>query len=237
MAVVINNTRIGNSFVLELGGLSLGKAGQFYMIKAPDKSMILPRPISVFDADEKKNTITLFIDIVGGGTRLLSEAKAGDALQVTGPLGNGFPLTPSDAVLIGGACGAAPLYLLAKKLRELDPSKKIAIYLGFSRECASLDFFREIFSAFGQVQTDVGGFITDRADFGKKAVYYVCGPTPMLAAAAAKTKIAGAEAYLSLENRMACGVGACYACTCTTTDGNKRVCKDGPVFSAGEVVF
>lgn len=237
MAVVVGNRQIGNSFILELSGLPAGKAGQFYMVKVPDGSKLLPRPISIFDIDEKKNTVSLFIDIVGSGTKRLSVLKAGDDLQVTGPLGNGFPLEKGEASLIGGACGAAPLYLLAKKLRELEPLRKITLYLGFSVQCASLEFFKKIFSSLGQVQTDVGGYITDKVDFSKKAIYYVCGPTPMLRAAAEKAKNANAKAYLSLENRMACGVGACYACSCATILGNKRVCKDGPVFSAGEVIF
>lgn len=237
MAVVVSNKAIGNSFILQLSGLPVGKPGQFYMVKVPDGSKLLPRPISIFDIDENKNTLSLFIDIVGEGTKQLSRAKVGDVLQVTGPLGNGFPLTNGGAALIGGACGAAPLYLLAKKLLAQNPSQKITAYLGFSRQCASLDFFREIFSPLGQVQVDVGGFITDKVDFRQKVVHYVCGPTPMLAAAAAKAKTANAEVYLSLESRMACGVGACYACSCATTAGNKRVCNDGPVFAANEVVF
>lgn len=237
MAVIVGNKQIGNSFILELGGLPAGKAGQFYMVKVPDESKILPRPISIFDINEKKDTISLFIDIAGSGTKQLSVLKEGDNLQVTGPLGNGFPLEEGEAALIGGACGAAPLYFLAKKLRELDPLREIEIYLGFSKQCPSLDFFKEIFSSLGQVQTDVGGFITDKVDFSKNGVYYACGPTPMLRAAAEKSKAANAKTYLSLENRMACGVGACYACSCATIKGNKRVCKDGPVFSAREVIF
>lgn len=239
MAIVTRNTPIGKgSFVLELTGLTPGRAGQFYMVRIPgDNSKILPRPISIFDTDAKKNTVMLYVDIAGKGTAILSEAKAGDELAVTGPFGNGFALHDGDVSLVGGSCGAAPLSLLAKTLLRQNKNRAVTTYLGFSSQCSSLEFFKEIFSSYGAVVVDVGGYITDKVDFSKKDVFYICGPTPMMKAAARKSVEYGAKTYVSLEKRMACGVGACFACSCQTTLGNKRVCRDGPVFPAEEVLF
>ena len=158
----------------------------------------------------------------------------GDEIEVTGPFGNGFPLEDADIVLIGGGVGVAPLYYLAKAHRAAYPDRKITVHLGF-REKAMLT--EEYSAVCDELILNIGGFVTDDVDYTMDATYYACGPTPMMNAAAVKAREANAKLYVSLENRMACGAGACLCCTCKTKSGNKRACKDGPVFPAEEVFY
>jgi len=235
MAVIVNKTTLGEtSLILEIGGIALGKAGQFYMLRAGKTYPLLSRPISVFDVDETAKTISFFIEIVGEGTEIFSKMKKNAEIEVFGPYGNGFAICDSDSVLIGGSCGTAPLYYLAKTLKKTYPNRNITTYIGYSRDCESLGFFKKIFKSYGQIITDVGGYITNKVDFNG-GVIYACGPMPMMKAVKTAAEKHSAKAYVSLENRMACGVGACLGCTVETVNGNKRVCKDGPVFDASEV--
>ena len=128
--------------------------------------------------------------------------------------------------------GTAPLYLLIKALRIADPSRRIETHLGFREEA----YLKEEFAAISdKVQVNIGGYVTADVDFTRPATYYACGPTPMLKAAMQAAEAANAQLYVSLEKHMACGVGACLGCTCKTTKGQKRICKEGPVFPYLEV--
>lgn len=231
MALILEQRRIGDSlFSLTLSGVERGEAGQFLLLHPPaDSDPFLPRPISLFDSDD--DTTTLVYRVVGRGTSLISHMEAGSELRVTGPRGHGFPLLSGDAALIGGGLGIAPLHLLAKRLRALDPARRIVAYLGYSDR---LFLTSELSSVCDAVITDIGGYITDRVPLNA-GVYYACGPEPMLRAAA--KKLTGAPLYVSLERRMGCGVGACFACSVMTKSGSRRVCADGPVFEAGEVYY
>lgn len=233
MALITENTRIAEGiYRMTLCGVPQGRAGQFVEVYLPDGAMLLPRPISIFDADAEKTR--LVYRTVGRGTALLAGMKAGDALRVSGPLGNGFPIAAGAAAVIGGGLGVAPLHLLVKTLRQSDPARRIDVFLGYSAEV----FLGEEFEALADALVcDVGGFITDRADFAADAVFYACGPAPMLGAAAQKAKEHGRTLYVSLEKRMACGVGACLGCSVETLHGMRRVCSDGPVFDAAEVYY
>ncbi len=214
------------------GGPALvrGAAGRFVQVHMPDGSMPLPRPISLFDAD--CDGIELAYRIVGRGTALMSRMRAGDSVRVTGALGNGFPLVRENVVLIGGGLGVAPLHLLARSLRRYSPNSKITVALGFG-EC---DFLLDTYKEFADdIIVDIGGFITDRVDFDRDAVYYACGPAPMMRAAAVCAHKYNKRLFVSFESRMACGVGACYSCSIKTRLGNRRVCKDGPVFEAWDI--
>lgn len=231
MALILENRLLlPTIFELTLGGLAPGRAGQFLQLHLPDASMLLPRPVSLFDADAGKGETRLVYRVVGRGTRLLSTLRGGE-LRVTGPLGNGFPLLPGDATLIGGGLGIAPLRLLCKALRQAEPARRIRVYLGYSDRVFLADAFVEA----DEVITDVGGYITNRVPFSEGVTHYACGPEPMMRAAAKKARALARPLYVSLERRMACGVGACYACSVATRQGNKRVCKDGPVFLSEDV--
>ena len=174
--------------------------GQFYMLRAWGGYPLLSRPISVFDADAE--TVSFLYKVVGKGTETFAALKPGDEITLDGPHGNGFPEAKGRIALVGGGVGIAPLYLTAKKLRELDSDTIVDIYDPLKYDCIM-----------------------------------ACGPEIMMKVLYKKCKSLGVQApvYVSMENRMACGIGACLVCTCKTTAGNKRACKDGPVMLGSEV--
>ena len=232
MAVILENTRVAKDvFLMRLGGAPKAAAGQFVMLRIKNVlDPFLGRPISIFDSNGEE--ASFLYQTAGRGTTLLSAMQAGQEIDLQGPYGNGFSLLPGNAVLIGGGIGCAPMHLLAKALREKEPKRSIEVYLGFREEA----YMESAFAAYAdKVHTNIGGFVTRDVDFTRGATYYACGPTPMLRAAMEAAKAAGARLFVSLEKRMACGVGACLGCTCKTELGNKRVCKDGPVFDYREV--
>ncbi|MDD4291673.1 MAG: dihydroorotate dehydrogenase electron transfer subunit [Clostridia bacterium] len=215
-------------FILSAEGAELPKqAGQFYMLKASDFSEpFLPRPISVFDV--RDGCVDFLIEVVGKGTQALMSLKAGDELEMFGALGNGFPDEKRDAVLIGGGTGCAPLLYLAKTL-----GKRKTIYLGFNQRDAVSDYLLERFDGIcDKVVVIYGGFVTEDVIYSEDAVYYACGREAMMKVLKQKADDFGTKMYLSYGNRMACGVGACVCCVVKTVDGNKRACKEGPVFDS-----
>ncbi len=234
MAVVMRNQEISpDIFHLVVGGISGGKCGQFYMLKPNDTlDPLLGRPISILDCDDEHNTTSFLYQVVGKGTDLLSRLRTGDYLAVTGPFGNGFPALDADVTLIGGGIGIAPLYYYAREQKRLFPNRKLNIHLGFREESYFTEEFQELADEFS---VNIGGFVTDDVNFDRQAIYVTCGPGPMMQAVAKLCREHGKELYVSMEARMACGVGACLACTCKTAKGNKRVCKDGPVFKGEEI--
>ncbi|OUQ15336.1 dihydroorotate dehydrogenase electron transfer subunit [Lachnoclostridium sp. An14] len=219
------------------------KAGQFVSVYTKDSSRLLPRPISLCGIDKEKGELRLVYRVAGAGTEEFSRYEAGEKVQVMGPLGNGFPLKEKKAILIGGGIGIPPMLGLMKAL----DCERTAV-LGYRD---SQLFLKDEFEAFGPVSvaTEDGsagtkGNVLDaiRANGVEGAVIYACGPTPMLRAIKAYAAENGIECYISLEERMACGIGACLACVCQSKEvdhhsnvHNKRICKDGPVFAAEEV--
>lgn len=220
------------------------KAGQFVSVYSHDGSKLLPRPISLCEIDKEKGTIRLVYRVVGGGTKEFSILKEGDSIDVMGPLGNGFTLKNRNALLIGGGIGIPPMLELAK---ELDCEKNIV--LGYRDETFLLEDLEprgEVYIASEDGKTGVKGNVLDaiREYEIKGDVIYACGPAPMLRAIKEYALANNMEAQISLEEKMACGIGACLACVCKSKeiDGhshvhNKRICKDGPVFDAREVEF
>lgn len=218
------------------------KPGQFISVYTKDASKLLPRPISLCEIDRAEGRLRIVYRVVGAGTGEFSAYQAGDDIEVMGPLGNGFTLKDKKAFLIGGGIGIPPMLELAKKL---DCEKQMV--LGY-RDVLFLD---KEFEAYGSVYVATedgsagtkGNVIDAIRENGLTAdVIYACGPTPMLRALKAYAQENGIECWLSLEEKMACGIGACLACVCQSreVDGhshvhNKRICKDGPVFSAQEV--
>lgn len=231
------------SLVLQAPDIAgVAKAGQFVSLYSKDGANLLPRPISLCEIDQGEGTIRLVYRVVGKGTKEFSGLIEGDTLEVMGPLGNGFTLKDKKAILIGGGIGIPPMLELAK---ELNCEKSIV--LGFRDETfllEDLESYGDIYIASEDGRTGVKGNVLDA--IGEYAIggdiIYACGPTPMLRAIREYAFAHHMEAQLSLEEKMACGIGACLACVCKSAevDGhshvhNKRVCKDGPVFDAGEV--
>lgn len=218
------------------------RAGQFVSLYSRDGSKLLPRPISLCEVEQEKGLIRLVYRIAGFGTREFSKLQAEDTIEVMGPLGNGFDKKDKKAVLIGGGIGIPPMLELAKEL-----SCEKSIVVGFRDETFLLEDLKKygsVYAASEDGKTGVQGTVLDAIrEYGIEGdVIYACGPTPMLRAVKEYALTNDIEAQLSLEEKMACGIGACLACVCKSTevDGhshvhNKRICKDGPVFDAREV--
>lgn len=233
MAKILENQRITDDFYLmKVEEENNAEMGQFYMLRAWDKYPVLSRPISVFDSDGK--TVSFLYKIVGQGTEIFKGLKSGDEIKVDGPHGNGFPDATGKVALVGGGVGVAPLYLTAKRLKAANPDTVVDMYLGFSGEPMLVDRYEAVADS---VTVNVGGFVTDDIDPTKYDVIMTCGPEIMMKVLYKKCVSVGATAplYVSMENRMACGIGACLVCTCKTNGGNKRACKDGPVMLGSEV--
>lgn len=223
------------------------RCGQFVAVYPKDKSTLLPRPVSICETDREEGTLRLVYRVAGKGTAEFSGLKAGDSVDILGILGNGFPVEKAGkemtAVLLGGGIGVPPILQLAK---ELDCEKKIVVGYRDS-QC----FLKEDFAQNGEVcvATEDGsigtkGNVMDaiRENGLRADIIYACGPMPMLRAVRKYAQEHRIPAYISLEERMACGVGACLGCVCRTTAvdhhshvNNARICTDGPVFEAGEV--
>lgn len=224
------------------------RPGQFISMYTNDGSKLLPRPISICEIDTETSKLRVVYRVTAEktGTDQFSKMKAGDTLPIIGPLGNGFPLEAGKgkrAFLIGGGIGVPPILELAK---QLDCEKQII--MGY-RDADT--FLKEQFEENGTVYTSTedgsvgtkGNVMDAIRENGLEAdIIYACGPTPMLRAIKQYAEEQGIECYISLEERMACGIGACLACVCQSKEkdhhsnvNNKRICKDGPVFLSTEV--
>lgn len=219
------------------------KPGQFISVYSNDGSRLLPRPISICRVAD--NELRIVYRVAGKGTDEFSKMTAGQTLNIQGPLGNGYDLSTGahkKAILFGGGIGIPPMLQLAA---QLDGEKEIV--LGYRDEL----FLNQEFEQFGHVtiatedgSTGTKGNVLDavREHAITGDVIYACGPTPMLRAIREYALEHNIEAYISLEEKMACGIGACLACVCKSTEKdahsqvhNKRVCKEGPVFNVKEV--
>jgi dihydroorotate dehydrogenase electron transfer subunit len=214
------------------------KPGQFVNVYLNDSSRLLPRPLAV--CDWEKPFLTLAYMVVGEGTRLLSGCAAGERLRVSTALGNGYRLDAAKSyILVGGSLGAAPLLYAAKALKN--NNAEVSAVLGFSDETV----LASEFPCPTHIATDDGsaGFhgnaveLLRQTKLPKGAELLACGPKPMLKALAAFAEERGLALQVSLDERMGCGYGACVGCVCETKSGHKKVCEDGPVFDASEVVL
>lgn len=223
----------------------ISRPGQFISVYSRDGSRLLPRPISICEVREDNRALRIVYRVVGKGTEEFSKLEAGIKLTIMGPLGNGFPLergTGKKVFLIGGGIGIPPMLQLAK---ELQAEKQIVA--GYRDELfldKELGQYGNVVLATEDGSAGTRGNVLDAIrEQGLTAdVIYACGPTPMLRALKAYAKEHNMECWLSLEERMACGIGACLACVCQSKEvddhshvHNKRVCKDGPVFLSTEV--
>ncbi len=218
------------------------KPGQFISVYSKDESRMLPRPISICETDRGTGRLRIVYRIAGQGTEEFSRLKEGDTVEILGPLGNGFPLKGKKAFLMGGGIGIPPMVQLAK---ELDC--QVQIIAGYRDEqflTEELGGNGELYIATEDGSAGTKGNVLDAVrENGLTAdIIYACGPRPMLRAVKEYAAENDIECYLSMEERMACGIGACLACVCQSVevDGhthvhNKRICKDGPVFLSTEV--
>jgi dihydroorotate dehydrogenase electron transfer subunit len=257
IAVVVDQSSLGNGIydlTLKTDKIAkAAKAGQFVSVYSNDKSKLLPRPISLCGINRDDDTIRLVYRVTGEGTGTeeFSKLVRGDKVRILGPLGNGFTVQPGKkAFLIGGGIGVPPMLQLAKDINAgIDNAVcDMNIVMGYRDENTFLlDEFKEQAASFvatedGSVGTK-GNVIDAIKDNALEAdVIYACGPMPMLRALKAYAAEHDMDCFVSMEERMACGIGACLACVCKTKDkdahsnvNNKRICKEGPVFDAKEV--
>lgn len=218
------------------------RPGQFVSVYCKDGSRLLPRPISICEIDRDAGMLRLVYRIAGKGTEEFSTYKKGDFVRVMAPLGNGFTLEGKKALIIGGGIGIPPMLELSKKL-----GCEKHIVLGYRDTL----FLKEEFEPYGTVYTATedgssgtkGNVLDAVKEHGLMAdIIYACGPLPMLRGVKKYAMEHGIKAQISMEERMACGIGACLACVCNSkeTDShthvkNKRICKEGPVFYAEEL--
>ena len=232
-----NRPLTANVYEMQLTGdaSAVTRPGQFINIQLP--GAYLRRPISVCDASQ--GNVTIVYKVVGRGTDALSRMKTGEKLDILTGLGNGYDASESGdhPLLLGGGVGVPPLYLLAKRL--MAQGKDVTVILGFNTKDEI--FYEQEFKALGANVTiatadgsaGVKGFVTDALP-ERYSYVYTCGPLPMLKAVYRKITTGG---QLSLEERMGCGFGACMGCSCKTTAGYKRICKDGPVLRKEEILW
>lgn len=228
--------------------------GQFVGVYPKDRSTLLPRPISICEVRVEKSAIRLVYRVVGSGTTEFSGYQEGDSVDILGPLGNGFPIDKAagkNVVVIGGGIGVPPLLGTAKALSVMEAGKKPALVSSVMGYRDKETFLSDEFLSFSElhIATEDGsvgtkGNVIDamRAENVPCDVIFACGPMPMLKGIKAFAEEKGIKAYLSLEERMACGVGACLGCVCKTKNvdahshvNNARICTDGPVFDADDL--
>lgn len=243
--VIIENKRHTHEFVILVlqhpGMLPPMFPGQFAEVRVDGSPQTyLRRPLSIHDVDYKNNTIKLLIKEAGAGTRRLASMKPGEKLNLVYPLGTCYSLPDSKRVLlVGGGCGVAPLLFLGRYLKENGINPRFLIGARSRNDLVELNAYRE----FGEVYitTEDGsmgtrGFVihhpvmkTFEPDFDW---LYTCGPQPMMKVLAKYSRERNINCEVSLENKMACGIGACLCCVTPTIEGNKCTCTEGPVFNA-----
>jgi len=238
LTITENKKIAANTYRMLLAGdcSALSHAGQFINILIPGK--FLRRPLSV--CDYTAESVCIIYKTVGEGTEILSRMQPGEAVDALIGLGNGFDLAKSGdkPLLIGGGVGVPPLYKAAKDL--IAAGKSVSVILGFNTKAEI--FYKEDFEALGchviltTVDGSAGtkGFVSDVMDTIDYDYFYACGPKPMFEAIEKKARTGG---QYSFEERMGCGFGACMGCTCKTKQGNKRICKEGPVLEREEVLW
>lgn len=246
------------------------KPGQFISMYTRDASKLLPRPISICDYDKENRLVRVVYRVSGEGTRQFSGYKAGETIDVLGPLGNGYCVGALAAsgrecsedsgcacnysgeaatlMLVGGGIGVPPMLGLAKAYKTKYPDAKVIAVLGYRNSDTFLDDefkeVAEVYYASDDGSIGIKGNVIDaiKSEELKADVICACGPTPMLRGLKAYSEENGTPLYISLEEKMACGIGACLACVCKSKEvdhhshvHNKRICKDGPVFKAEEI--
>ena len=246
-AIVVENKEIANgicSVTFDLGEKPVVRAGQFGDI-AVGGTHLLRRPIAICKTDG--NTVTFCYQVKGEGTQKLKTMGVGTVVNVLMPLGNGFFVAEDEkkVALVGGGVGIFPLISV---LQAYGKDKEISSYIGFRNKGAvcGVEEFEKSHNfvavtddgSYGAKMNAVQAFAEDLKKGYRPDVVLSCGPTPMLRALKKVAEEENLPCYVSLEERMGCGIGACLVCVCNLTNGeHARVCKDGPVFNANEVVL
>lgn len=247
---IINHQKLSDTYyklTLESREISaLAKPGQFVNVRVNSGTCpLLRRPFAVHRKDKDKELFELLYEVVGNGTRALSMRKIGEELDVIGPLGNGFKIDreKKSAILVAGGIGIAPLACLAEEL--IKQKKEVFVILGsktnnfnwLSVDGYKLSVCTEDGSAGHKgLATDILENMLSTIPYTLSAIY-ACGPKAMLKAAAGIALSKQADCQISLEEKLACGIGACLGCSVKTKNGYKLVCKDGPVFNSGEIIW
>jgi dihydroorotate dehydrogenase electron transfer subunit len=246
--VVIENKPVGgNNFVLKLQGtekLPQMLPGQFCEVKVgKTPEVYLRRPFSIHNVDYNTNTLSLLIKAVGKGTIVLSGIEKGDVLNIVYPLGNGFSLTKEpNVLLVGGGCGVAPLLFLAQTFKTMGIKPVVLVGGRTSDDIPEIEAYQAVAETY--VATEDGssgekGLVTQHHIFKTRLSefkrIYTCGPEAMMKAVAKVAEALDIPCEVSLENTMACGIGACLCCVTETKDGHKCVCTDGPVFDSRDL--
>ncbi len=233
------------------------KAGQFVQVRVDDaQHTYLRRPISIHDVDYQNRTITLLVQRVGEGTNKMSDTEIGDTLNIIYPLGNGFTIpvetqnvasvpemqNVASVLMVGGGIGIAPLYYLGKMLKEKGVKFKFLLGGRSKSDLIMLDEFASVGEVL--ITTNDGtlgeqGFVTQHSVWQKEKfdMIYTCGPKPMMMAVTKIARENNIECEVSLENLMACGLGACLCCVENTIEGNVCVCKEGPVMNINKLLW
>ena len=247
LAVIVKNEKIAENIhavTFDLGEEANVRCGQFGDILIGG-THLLRRPIAICKVD--KNFVTYCYQLKGEGTRELAQMGVGAKVNVLMPLGNGFFVEENERkiALVGGGVGIFPLISV---LREYQGKKHISAYIGFRNAAAvcGLDEFEKADKfvavtddgSYGEKMNSVQAFAKSLEKGDVPDVVLACGPTPMLRALKTRVEEKNIPCYVSLEERMGCGIGACLVCVCAKTNGkNARVCKDGPVFNANDIVL
>ncbi len=247
---VSENIRLHQNYVLikltQSSPLPEMLPGQFAEIRIDgSNTTFLRRPISINYVDKDRNEVWFLVQLVGDGTRKLATVSVGDTVNVVLPLGNGFTLPTSsekNVLLIGGGVGTAPMLYLGALLKNMECKPTFLLGARSESDLLQLDSFKEMGDVY--ITTEDGsvgekGYVTMHSILKQKRfdMIYTCGPKPMMMAVAKYAKSADIECEVSLENKMACGVGACLCCVEKTQEGHVCVCKEGPVFNIKKLLW
>lgn len=250
-ARVLSNEQVGPrlyKIVLEAPKMAAAiEPGQFvHMQLTGMEAHILRRPFSVYRADREAGTIEIIYQTVGEGTQFMTTYEPGVSCMLIGAMGHGWQVEEGASLIVGGGVGAAPLFLFAEKLAAEGRAFEVVLGAQTASMLVTRDDYAQLLGRDPIVATDDGsagyaGFCTEPVcealASGAYATVYCCGPEPLMRAVAALADEAGVTCYVSMEKRMACGVGACLSCVVQTTAGKRRSCVDGPVFDAKDVVW
>lgn len=237
-AEIVNNTCVADDiYRLTVKADMSGKPGQFIQVRLPSNEFTLRRPFGI--AAIKEGQVTMFYRVVGRGTKYLSSLQSGE-INLLGALGNGFSLLEGRVLLVGGGLGLAPLIFAASEIKSAD------VLIG-GKNKAEADLWQDEFEPLSDellIATDDGsvgfhGFVTELLpkvlSKNKYTAILTCGPEIMMRRVAALARERNIPCQVSLEKRMGCGLGACLSCSIDTTNGRRKICKDGPIFNAEEV--
>jgi len=222
-------------YKLVIEGSFKGNPGEFYMLKCWEEEPVLYRPISIHHIDGNK--IEFVYAAIGKGTKLISKLDAGDEVKLIGPLGNGFPIEEikGKVAIVTGGIGIAPMEYVIKSLKDCT----VDLFLGFREEVYCIEELKPLVNSIN-LATEYGeighrGYVTEIFDPKGYDVVLCCGPEVMMDKVLKMCKETNTKIFISEEKKMACGIGACLVCTCKTINGNKKTCKDGPVFRGEEL--